>query len=73
MKDEVETSVTGDGTTASAVPVTEVMNLASLGFIGCGNMAQAMLAAFIKKGVCVCVFISCLVIHSTLFQFNLVQ
>lgn len=31
----------------------EVVNPASLGFIGSGNIAQALLATFLKDGVCV--------------------
>ncbi|XP_071525662.1 uncharacterized protein [Panulirus ornatus] len=48
--------VQDDGTTAgtttfSAVSSKEVLNPANLGFVGCGNMAQALLGAFVKKGL----------------------
>ncbi|XP_063846749.1 pyrroline-5-carboxylate reductase 3-like isoform X2 [Scylla paramamosain] len=48
MKDEMDTGLQAGG---RAGGVAEVMNPASLGFIGCGNMAQAMLSAFLKKGL----------------------
>nr|XP_045623753.1 pyrroline-5-carboxylate reductase 3-like isoform X3 [Procambarus clarkii] len=45
-EDEVET-----GNEASAVFDNEGVNPANLGFVGCGNMAQALLNTFIKKGL----------------------
>lgn len=50
MKQE-NTELAGDERTSSGMVVAEVMNPASLGFIGCGNMAQAMLTAFLEKGL----------------------
>lgn len=47
-----ESSVLGLPNAASMATLggKEVVNPASLGFIGSGNMAQALLGAFIKKG-----------------------
>ncbi|XP_042214538.1 pyrroline-5-carboxylate reductase 3-like isoform X2 [Homarus americanus] len=42
---------TATSTTNPAVPGKEVLNPANIGFIGCGNMAQALLNAFIRKGL----------------------
>ncbi|MPC52222.1 Pyrroline-5-carboxylate reductase [Portunus trituberculatus] len=48
MKGEMDTDLPGEGRAAN-VAVAQVIKPASLGFIGCGNMAQAMLSAFLKK------------------------
>ena len=37
----------------------EVVNPASLGFIGSGSIAQALLTTFLKEGVCVCCVCVC--------------
>ncbi|XP_050696147.1 pyrroline-5-carboxylate reductase 3-like isoform X2 [Eriocheir sinensis] len=51
MKNEMEAVFGGAGKTAPGVTVAMAVNPASLGFIGIGNMAQALLTAFLKKGL----------------------
>lgn len=36
--------------TSTEMAEREVLNPANIGFIGCGNMAQALLKAFVKEG-----------------------
>ncbi|KAG0710300.1 Pyrroline-5-carboxylate reductase 2 [Chionoecetes opilio] len=49
-KDKADMKGEGDERALDAA-VGEIVNPASVGFIGCGNMAQAMLTAFLKKGL----------------------
>ncbi|XP_063599295.1 uncharacterized protein LOC134775684 isoform X3 [Penaeus indicus] len=51
-KDRCETPyVENSDVTSTEMADREVLNPANIGFIGCGNMAQALLKAFVKEGL----------------------